>query len=80
MSGVTMPALAWRSRPTAAAGAFGIYICTASGDTARMPRSLKMKYFRTASSVVPIAVPIDDPQPASCRSVSSRPAEAHNRG
>ena len=35
--GVLTPALALRSSPTAAAAAFGMYICTASGDTARRP-------------------------------------------
>ena len=33
------PALALRSRPTAAAGEFGMYFCTASGETARRPFS-----------------------------------------
>ena len=36
-TGVMTPALAWRSSPTAAAGELGMYFCTASGDTARMP-------------------------------------------
>ena len=36
-TGVTTPALALRSSPTAAAAALGMYICTASGDTARRP-------------------------------------------
>ena len=31
------PALALRSSPTAAAAALGMYICTASGETARRP-------------------------------------------
>jgi hypothetical protein len=36
-TGVTTPARAWRSSPTAAAAALGMYIWTASGDTARKP-------------------------------------------
>ena len=36
-TGVMTPALALRSSPTAAAGELGMYFCTASGDTARMP-------------------------------------------
>ena len=38
-TGVMTPALALRSRPTAAAAPLGMYICTASGETARRPRS-----------------------------------------
>ncbi len=38
-TGVTTPALAWRSSPTTAEGPLGMYICTDSGDTAFMPRS-----------------------------------------
>ena len=36
-TGVLTPALALRSSPTAAAAALGMYICTASGETARRP-------------------------------------------
>ena len=36
-TGVITPALALRSNPTAAAAAFGMYIWTASGETARSP-------------------------------------------
>ena len=36
-TGVMTPALALRSSPTAAAAALGMYICTASGETARRP-------------------------------------------
>jgi len=38
-TGVITPALACRSRPTAAAAPLGMYICTASGWTAFMPRA-----------------------------------------
>ena len=38
-TGVITPALAWRSRPTAAAAPLGMYFCTASGETALKPRA-----------------------------------------
>ena len=36
-TGVMTPALALRSRPTAAAAELGMYVCTASGETALTP-------------------------------------------
>ena len=80
ISGVTMPACAWRSSPTAADGALGMYICTASGDTARMPFSLKVSYWMTISSAVPRASPIEIiSRRVSRLSVPSRPAWVHSR-
>lgn len=40
-TGAMIPALAPRSNPTAAAGALGMCICTASGLAARMPRAFQ---------------------------------------
>jgi hypothetical protein len=59
ISGEMIPALAWRSSPTAAAGPLGMYICTVSGDTARRPFSRQASCWTGISSVEPSASPID---------------------
>ena len=38
-TGVITPALACRSRPTAAAAPLGMYFCTPNGETALLPRA-----------------------------------------
>ena len=76
-TGVMTPALAWRSRPTAAAGPLGMYICTASGDTAAMPRSRMSSHANTNASAAPRPVPIDTAR--RLVSTSGLPALSHTR-
>src|ERR1700739_4059410 len=76
-TGVTTPARALRSSPTAAAAALGMYFCTASGDTALKPRARMSSYAKTSSSVDPIPVPIDTIN--RLESTSGDPALPHTR-
>ena len=77
ITGEMIPALACRSSPTAAAGALGMYICTASGDTARRPFSFQSSYWAGISSVLPSASPIETSN--RLVSISGDPALAHSR-
>ncbi len=76
-TGVMTPASACRSRPTAAAGPLGMYICTASGDTAAMPRSRMSSQVKTRASVAPMPVPMETAR--RLVSTSGPPAFCHTR-
>ena len=75
--GVITPALALRSSPTAAAAEFGMYICTASGDTARRPLRAQCRRRRRAFFARPMPVPIDTI--SRLGSTSGEPACSHTR-